>query len=156
MKNFTVADRIYSHVTHAYAEYVTVIADESQIIPEFLNFEEAVSLPSNSQMAYSALKIIGNVEAGQKVLILADLVGVAAIQIAKTLRAYIATTVFTKNIELVKRFGADETIDYTKTAYDDVQTRFDLIIDLVGSQTQVDVWPLLTPNGALVSLTTDE
>lgn len=158
VQDFKVGDRIYSHAAHAYAEYVLVQADEAQIVPEFLNFEEAASLPSNTQVAYSALKIIGELQPNQKVLILAGSggVGVVAIQIAKTLGAYVATTVSTKNIELVKQLGADEIIDYTKTDYQDVQNRFDLIIDLVGGQTQVDIWHLLTPNGTLVSLTTDE
>ena len=158
VKNFNVGDRIYSHAANAYAEYVVVKAEEAQIIPDFLSFEEAASLPSNSQVAYSALKIIGGLKAQQKVLILAGSggVGVAAIQIAKSLGAYVATTVSTKNIELAKKLGADEVIDYTSTVLTSVNTRFDLIIDLVGSQTQIDAWNLLTPNGTLVSLTTDE
>jgi len=155
---FKIGDRIYSHAAQTYAEYVTVQADEAQIIPDFLNFEEAASLPSNTQVAYSALKVIGSLEAGQNVLILAGSggVGVAAIQIAKALGANVATTVSTKNIELVKQLGADEIIDYTTTSLTHSQTRFDLIIDLVGGQTQIDAWTLLTTNGTLVSLTTDE
>lgn len=158
VKNFKIGDRIYAHANHSYAEYVAVDAAYAHVIPDALSFEEAASLPSNTQVAYAALKLFGELKAGQKVLIHAGSggVGIAAIQIAKSFNAYVATTVSTHNIDLVKGLGADEVIDYTLTSMDQVETSFDLIIDTIGGETQIKSWNTLTAHGCLVSLISDE
>jgi NADPH:quinone reductase-like Zn-dependent oxidoreductase len=75
---------------------------------------EAASIPLVGLTAWQALVEIGNLKAGQKVFIQAGSggVGTFAIQLAKHLGAYVATTTSGKNIELVKSLGADEVIDY--------------------------------------------
>ncbi|MDY6458101.1 zinc-binding dehydrogenase [Acinetobacter sp. YIM 103518] len=158
VKHIKVGDNVYGRTQHAYAEYVSMDADKTQIIPAFLNFAEAASLPSGSQVAYSALKTMGNIQKNQKVLIHAGAggVGTAAIQIAKYFGAHVTTTVSTSNIHLAKQLGADEIIDYRATSITTLEKDFDLILDSVGGQTQIDSWDLLKENGTLVSLVSDE
>lgn len=158
VNHFKVGDKIYGRTQHAYAEYALIDADNAQIIPEFLNFREAASLPSGSQVAYSALKTVGNIQNNQKVLIHAGAggVGTAAIQIAKSFGAHVTTTVSTRNVELAKQLGADEVVDYSKTALTTLTKDFDLILDSIGGQTQIDSWDLLKSDGTLVSLVSDE
>ena len=158
VKHIKVGDNVYGRTQHAYAEYVSMDADKTQIIPAFLNFAEAVSLPSGSQVAYSALKTVGNIQKNQKVLIHAGAggVGTAAIQIAKYFGAHVTTTVSTRNIALAKQLGADEVIDYRATSITTLENEFDLILDSVGGQTQIDSWELLKENGTLVTLVSDE
>ena len=158
VKHIKVGDNVYGRTQHAYAEYVSMDADKTQIIPAFLNFTEAASLPSGSQVAYSALKTVGNIQKNQKVLIHAGAggVGTAAIQIAKYFGAHVTTTVSTRNIALAKQLGADEVIDYRATSITTLENEFDLILDSVGDQTQIDSWELLKENGTLVTLVSDE
>ncbi len=158
VKHIKVGDNVYGRTQHAYAEYVSMDADKTQIIPAFLNFAEAASLPSGSQVAYSALKTVGNIQKNQKVLIHAGAggVGTAAIQIAKYFGAHVTTTVSTSNIHLAKQLGADEIIDYRATSITTLEKDFDLILDSVGGQTQIDSWELLKENGTLVTLVSDE
>ncbi|MDY6525266.1 NADP-dependent oxidoreductase [Acinetobacter faecalis] len=158
VKHIKVGDNVYGRTQHAYAEYVSMDADKTQIIPAFLNFAEAASLPSGSQVAYSALKTVGNIQKNQKVLIHAGAggVGTAAIQIAKYFGAHVTTTVSTRNIALAKQLGADEVIDYRATSITTLKNDFDLILDSVGGQTQIDSWELLKKNGTLVTLVSDE
>ena len=158
VSSFKVGDRIYSRTQHAYAEYVIVNAEEAQTIPQFLNFAEAASLPSGSQVAYSALKTMGHIQKNQKVLIHAGAggVGSAAIQIAKSFGAHVTTTVSTDNIHLAEQLGADVIIDYKKSRISNLNQKFDLIIDTVGGQTQIDSWELLNDKGTLVTLVSDE
>ncbi|MDY6486523.1 NADP-dependent oxidoreductase [Acinetobacter faecalis] len=158
VKHIKVGDNVYGRTQHAYAEYVSMDADKTQIIPAFLNFAEAASLPSGSQVAYSALKTMGNIQKNQKVLIHAGAggVGTAAIQIAKYFGAHVTTTVSTSNIHLAKQLGADEIIDYRATSITTLEKDFDLILDSVGGQTQIDSWELLKENGTLVTLVSDE
>lgn len=156
--NFKVGDQVYGRTQQAYAEYVVVDSANAKIIPKFLDFIQAASLPSGSQVAYSALKTVGNIQAGQTVLIHAGAggVGVAAIQIAKSFGAHVTTTVSAKNIQLVKGLGADEVIDYHHTDLRKNSEKYDLILDSIGGQTQIDSWALLNDHGTLVSLVSDE
>lgn len=100
---------------------------------------------------------MGNIQKNQKVLIHAGAggVGTAATQIAKSFGAYVVTTVSTRNIELVKKLGAEEVIDYSKSSIKKLNNDFDLILDSIGGQTQIDSWELLKENETLVSLVSD-
>lgn len=158
IQHFKVGDHVYGRTQHTYAEYVTLDENNAQIIPELLTLAKAASHPSGSQVAYSALKTMGNIQKNQKVLIHAGAggVGTAATQIAKSFGAYVVTTVSTRNIELVKKLGAEEVIDYSKSSIKKLNNDFDLILDSIGGQTQIDSWELLKENGTLVSLVSDE
>ena len=115
-------------------------------------------MPSGSQVAYSALKTVGNIEKDQKILIHAGAggVGIAAIQIAKYFGAHVTTTASEKNIKLVKSLGADVVFNYNDTNLSKISEKYDLILDSIGGQTQVDSWELLNEHGTLVSLVSDE
>ncbi|ENV33854.1 NADP-dependent oxidoreductase [Acinetobacter gerneri] len=155
---FKVGDHVYGRANHTYAQYSVAHPSSLQIIPEFLDFAQAASLPSGSQIAYSALSVIGQIKKGQDVLIHAGAgsVGSNAIQIAKKFGANITTTVSENNLNLAKKLGADHIIDYKKTKLQHIDQRFDLILDTVGGQTQIDSWELLKDQGTLVTLVSDE
>lgn len=155
---FKAGDEVYGKALNAYAEYVVIDETQAHLKPDFLSFEEAASLPTSTQTAFYALVSVGQLVEGQKVLIHAGSgnVGLSAIQIAKYLGAHVTTTTSARNADLVKRFGADEVIDYRATRLEDVQDRFDLILDSIGDETQIKSWDLLTDRGLLVSLLSDE
>lgn len=156
--DFKIGDHVYGRAQHTYAEYVAVDTASANIIPDFLDFVQAASLSSAGQVAYSALKTVGNIQSGQKVLIHAGAggVGIAAIQIAKHFGAHVTTTVSAKNTSLVKELGADEVIDYQHADLRKNSAQYDLILDSIGGQTQIDSWTLLNESGSLVSLVSDE
>ncbi len=155
---FKVGDRVYGRGSKTYAEYAVTKEDLLQIIPPFLDFNQAASLPSGTFTAYSALKSIGNIQPNQDVLIHAGAggVGLTAIQIAKNFAANVTTTVSENNFDLVKKLGADHVIDYNKTDFSQIPEKFDLILDSIGGKTQIASWELLKSNGTLVSLVGDE
>src|SRR5436190_556838 len=74
---------------------------------------------------------------GHRVLIHAGSggVGTFAIQLAKHLGAWVATTVGARNVELVKRLGADEVIDYRTARFDEVLKGIDFVLDTQGGET---------------------
>ena len=47
--------------------------------------------------------------------------------------------------------GVDEPIDYTKTAFEDVVKDVDVVLDLIGGETQQRSWQVLKPGGMLLS-----
>lgn len=86
-------------------------------IPAHLSFEEAASLPCAAVTAWNALVQLGNVTAGDTVLILGTGgVSIFALQFAKMHGArVIATSSSDSKLERVRKLGADETINYRKT-----------------------------------------
>lgn len=118
-----------------------VVADESAVAkkPARASFEEAASLPLAGLTALQALREVAELEPGQRVLIHAGAGGVGslAIQIAKQLGLWVATTTSTKNIELVKSLGADAVVDYTK--HDPLPGDLDAVFDTLGTTERASI-----------------
>ncbi len=137
-----------------YAEYTTAKEDLIAKIPEQISFEEAAAVPLAGLTAYQCLVNVGKLESGNKVLIHAGAGGVGsfAIQIAKNMGAYVATTASTKNVEFLKSLGADEVIDYTKDDFSQKLENYDLVIDTLGGDIQKKSFNILKKGGILVSI----
>jgi len=92
--------------------------------------EEAGSIPLVGLTAWQALVEIANIKKGQKVFIQAGSggVGTFAIQLAKHLGAFVATTTSSKNIDLVKSLGADLIIDYKTEDFETKLKDYDLVL----------------------------
>lgn len=95
-----------------------VVADEQALVktPAHLSFGEAATLPCAAVTAWSALNGPRRVRPGETVLTIGT-GGVAlfALQFAKLFGARtIATTSSAEKAELLKRYGADDVIDYKK------------------------------------------
>ena len=58
-------------------------------------------------------------------------------------------TASTKNQELLRELGADETIDYTRQRFEDVARNIDIVLDPVGGDTQERSWQVLKKGGFL-------
>ncbi|KXS48873.1 NADP-dependent oxidoreductase [Halanaerobium congolense] len=137
-----------------YAEYTTAKEDLVAKMPENISFKEAAAVPLAGLTAYQILVDVGNLDSGDKVLIHAGAGGVGsfAIQIAKNMGAYVATTASTKNVDFLKSLGADEVIDYTKEDFSEVLEDYDLVIDTLGGEIQDKSLTILKNGGMLVSI----
>ena len=99
-----------------YAERVAVPADMAVRVPEGLSMVEAAAIPEAFATSYLNLCIEGGMNAGDTVLIQAGAsgLGIAAIQLVKTLGGKVMTTVSTEEkAEFVRRLGADIVINRT-------------------------------------------
>jgi NADPH:quinone reductase-like Zn-dependent oxidoreductase len=139
----------------SFAEFALVSAAQVAKKPASLSFEEAASLPLAGLTAWQALTESLHVKAGQKVLIHAGSggVGTLAIQLAKHLGVYVATTTSAKNRELVTRLGADRVIDYKTERFDEVLQDYDAVLDALGGDEQLRSFRVLRSGGALVTIT---
>ena len=84
-------------------------------MPEPMAFEEGASLPIIYPTSYAGLVFRANLQPGENLLVHAAAggVGIAAVQIGKALGArVIATAGGADKLEVARRNGADETIDY--------------------------------------------
>ncbi len=155
---FRVGDKVFTRpdITRngTYAEYVAV--DENLVAkkPENLSFEEAASIPLVGLTSWQCLDDFADIKQGDKVLIHAGSGGVGsfAIQLAKSLGAWVATTCSTKNIEFVKSLGADKVIDYRIEDFTQVLADMDIVFDTLGGDIQTQSYDVLKEEGVLVSI----
>lgn len=138
-----------------YAEYVAAPAAQLLPKPPTLVHTEAAALPLASETAWQALVHAARVGEGDRVLIHAGAGGVGhlAIQIAKARGAYVITTATAAKHPLVKAFGADQAIDYTKVDFaQELAGSLDVAFDTVGAGTAERSIAALKPGGRLVTI----
>lgn len=137
-----------------FAEYVCVKADRLAPMPANLSFEEAAAVPLAASTALVALRDVGRVESGQRVLVngAAGGVGTFAIQLAHSFGAHVTGVCSTRNVEIVRSIGADEVVDYTKADFTATGQRYDLLIDVAGSRSAWSCRRVLTGEGTFVAV----
>src|SRR6201987_236227 len=102
------------------AQYCRVAADQLIAMPGNVSFEDAAALPVAYGTAHRMLITHKTVEAGEKVLVLGASggVGTGCVILAKMLGAeVIACASSEEKLARLKALGADEVVDYTKTAW---------------------------------------
>lgn len=155
---FKPGDAIFASIfdlgTGAIAEFAVVPEHVAAVKPANLDFVQAASIPMVALTSWQALKERANLQAGQKVFIPAGSggIGTFAIQLAKQLGATVATTTSTGNVELVRRLGADEVVDYKKQDFEHVLHGYDAVLGTVKGDTIEKSLAILKPGGRIVSL----
>lgn len=156
VSTFNIGDKVYGNSNGgSYAEYLAADLDKVVKMPDSLSFIEASSVPHVGETAWQAIHTHGHLQSGQKVLIhgAAGAVGAFAVQFAKEVGAEIYATSSEEDKELVKSLGADVVIDYKKTDFTIVAKDIDLVLVLVGGDTQEKSYNILKEGGRLVSTT---
>lgn len=158
VKKFKIGDEIYGRPRKdrigTFAEYISVHEEDIALKPHNLSFEEAASIPLVGLTSYQALHDILQLTAGQKVLIQAGAggVGTFAIQLAKAMGIYVATTTSDAGAELVKSLGADQIINYKTEAYDKILQNYDGVFDTIGGETLEKAFKIVKQGGQIVSV----
>lgn len=112
VRSFKPGDEVYARPDDdrigTFAEFIAVKASSLALKPTNLSMVEAASVPLVALTAWQVLVETAKLKMGQKVLIHAGSggVGTIAIQLAKHLGAFVATTTSTANIAWVKALGA--------------------------------------------------
>ncbi len=145
-------DEVFGACTGAFAEYASARASALARKPSNLTFEQAAAVPVAGITALQGLRDKGRVQAGHKVLIngAAGGVGTFAVQIAKWLGAEVTGVCSTRTVEMVRSIGADHVVDYTREDFTRTGSRYDVILDMIGSRSLSDRRRALTPRGTLV------
>jgi len=137
----------------AYAEFVATSAGMVAPRPGKLGPVEAASVPLAAQTVWQGLFDHGHLQRGQTVLIHAagGGVGTFAVQLAHWKGARVLATSSAANADYLRSLGADQAIDYRATPFESVAADVDLVLDLVGGETQQRSFGVLKPGGYLVS-----
>lgn len=136
-----------------YAEFITVKEEEIGLKPKNLSFEEASSIPLVGLTAYQALVYKGRLNKGDHILVngCSGGVGLAALQIAKAFGCKVTGVCSTTNLELVRKMGADEVIDYTKQSVIKGEGLYDIFFDVVANRSFSQIKNTLKPGGIYIS-----
>ena len=117
VQGFKPGDAVYARPDDlrigTFAEKIAIRESSLAHKPANLTMEQAASLPLVALTAWQVLVDVAKLKKGQKVFIQAGSggVGAIAIQLAKHLGAFVATTTSTDNVDWVKALGADLVID---------------------------------------------
>jgi NADPH:quinone reductase-like Zn-dependent oxidoreductase len=149
---FQPGDAVFGWCDGSFAEYACAPEDNLAPKPANLSFEQAAVVPVSGFAALQGLRDQGEVQAGQKVLIIgaAGGVGVFAVQLAKAFGAQVTGVCSTTQVDLVRSIGADDAIDYTRDDFADGTRHWDLILDTAGHRSLSQLRRALTPQGTLV------
>jgi NADPH:quinone reductase-like Zn-dependent oxidoreductase len=151
-------DEVYSRPDLArngsYAQYIVVRESEVALKPKSLDHVHAAAIPLAALTAWQALFDAAKLGAGQTVLIHAAAGGVGsfAVQLAKLKGARVIGTASKRNHDFLRELGADETVDYTSTRFEDAVRNVDVVLDTISGETQQRSWKVLKKGGFLVSI----
>jgi len=160
VKHIHVGDNVYGQAavikkgSGAFAEYAVTPENLIARMPDNIAFTEAAAVPLAACSAYQALVEHMKLKSGEKVLIHGGSggIGTFAIQLAKNLGAFVASTASGAGIAYVRRQGADQVIDYQSEHFEDILKDFDAVLDTVGGDIYQKSFQVLKRNGLLVSM----
>lgn len=148
----------------SFAQFLAANVANTAYKPKTVNFERAAALPLVGSSAVQALEEHIKLQSGssyakatagkQKILIHGGAGGIGhiAIQLAKAMDAYVATTVSGSDIDFVKKLGADEVIDYKTQKFEELLSDFEAVFDTVGGEVTDKSFHVLKRGGVLVSM----
>lgn len=157
---FSVGDAVYGQAnvvgggSGSLAEFVISKKGTVAKKPKKVDFIKAAALPLVGSSAIQALEEHMKLTKGQKILIHGGSggIGSVAIQLAKSIGAYVATTVSKEHEAYVRERGADEVIDYHSQDFSSVLKDFDAVYDTVGGETYTKSFAVLKKGGIIVTM----
>ena len=102
--------------------------------PKGLDLTLAAALPSVGAIAIIALREVGKLQPGERLLVrgASGGVGMAAVQLGHAIGAHVTGLASSANLAFVHELGANESLDYATTRANNLDC-FDVILDTVGS-----------------------
>ncbi len=151
---FQVGQEVFGTAQGTYAQYALAPTNYTALKPKTLSFSEAAAIPVGATTAWQGLFDHGNLQKGQRVLILGGSggVGLFAVQFARWKGAQVISTTSTRNVDFVRSLGAETVIDYSKVRVEDEIHDVDLVLDTVGGEALATVLPTLKRGGTLITI----
>jgi NADPH:quinone reductase-like Zn-dependent oxidoreductase len=154
---FKVGDAVFGMLDFmrdgAYAEYVSAGTKQLSFKPKSIDHVQAAAVPLAALTAWQSLFEVAGLDSGQTVLIHAAAGGVGhfAVQFAKWKGAEVIGTASADNESFLRELGADRVIDYRTTPFEEALHDVDVVLDLIGGDTQQRSWKVLKKGGILVA-----
>jgi NADPH:quinone reductase-like Zn-dependent oxidoreductase len=151
VSGFRPGDEVMGIAEGSFAELAIGRAEKLVPKPARLTFEQAAAAPISGLTALQAIRDVGEVQPGQRVLVIGagGGVGTLTVQVAKAFGAEVTGVCSTSKMDLVGSIGADEVIDYTREDFADGSRRWDVIVDTAGRRPLSVLRRALSPHGTL-------
>ena len=158
VKSLKVGDAVFGDTSEygfgTFAEYICI--NEKAVIkkPDDLSFEETASIPHAFTLALQALRDIGKISQGQKVLINGGGggVGTLGLQLAKLYNCEVTGVDSNEKLEMMKSIGYDFVLDYKEINFTKNGEEYDLILDCKTNKSAFSYLRSLKPNGKYVTI----
>lgn len=136
-----------------FAELAAVPADACVPLPSGLSAAEGAAIPTAGMTAWHALFSVAGLKRGETVLIHAGAGGVGsfAVQFAHKAGARVIATASGDGLELARSLGAAEVVDHKTQDFTAAVSGVDVVLDLVGGETQTRSYAVLRTGGRMVS-----
>jgi len=161
VKSVKPGDRVYTAktVTGAYAEYALALQEQVHALPAKINFGQGAGVWVPYGTAYHALLHSAQAHASETVLVhgASGGVGIAAVQMARAMGLTVFGTAGTpKGLDLVKREGAHQVFDHSKSGYaEEIMNAtggrgLDIILEMLANVNMSTDLKLLATNGRVI------
>lgn len=155
VKQFRLGDAVFGIAAGSkggFAEYASANEDHLTLKPANLSFEAAAAVPVAALAALQGLRDKGQLQPGQKVLIVGASggVGTFAVQISKAFGAEVTAVCSARNLDMARSIGADNVIDYAKEDFTKSNQGYDLILAVNGNYPLSAYRRALSPQGSYV------
>lgn len=157
VEGYAIGDRVFGMLPAfrggAYAEKIAVAPRRIARMPSNTSFEEAAVLPLVSLTVHKLFFVRSPRTPGQHVLIngCTGGLGHVAVQMAKGLGYRVTGVCSTRNVDIAKRLGADQVIDYKAQSPLAGEQRYDLLFDAVANLDFAEAKHILSEDGIYMS-----
>src|SRR5436305_639667 len=161
VKKVKAGDRVYTAktITGAYAQYALALEEQVHTLPARISFSQGAGVWVPYGTAYHALFHSAKAHASETVLVhgASGGVGSAAVQMARAMGLTVFGTAGTsKGLDLVKREGAHQIFDHSKTGYQEEIMKatdgrgVDIILEMLANVNLSHDLKLLATNGRVI------
>jgi NADPH:quinone reductase-like Zn-dependent oxidoreductase len=154
--SFGIGDRVFGYTEGpfgAHAEYLVIGANgRVAVMPAGLGYEQAAPGTEGAHYALSHIRR-AKIRRGQNIMVYGatGAIGSAAVQLLKTLGARVTAVCAAPHLDLVRKLGADEVIDYTAGDFTRDAQDYDVVFDAAGLSSFGRCQRLLKPAGIYMS-----
>ena len=155
---FKVGDNVFGMTDILFAgsaaEKIKISQKSIALAPKNISLEDSAAIPQVANTSLLALRNLASIRQGHKLLIngASGGVGTIALQIASIYEAKTTAVTSYRNIDWIKEsFKTENVIDYTKDDFTNLDEKYDIIFDVNGNKSFLDVEKCLTSNGVYVT-----
>lgn len=158
VERFKVGDAVYGDISNygwgTFAEYMCINEKAVCKKPAGMSFETAAAVPHASLLALQALRDLGKIKEGQKILIngAGGGVGSIGVHIVKLFTTDITGVDSEEKFEMMRSNGYKHLIDYRKEDFTQNGIVYDLILDCKSGKPSLSYLKSLKPRGKYVTV----